>query len=385
MRRWLLPHARAFPVALACAALPLLSAGCGKGGAAGPPGGMPAMGVEYVTLEPKPVERTTEYVGTVKSRRSTTVQPQVEGFITRIAVKSGDRVAAGATLMQIDPSRQQAAVASLQSMRAARVADLEFANQQADRQRLLLKSGAVSQQEAEQAETALRTAQAQLTAIDEQIQEAQVTLGYHQVKAPMAGVVGDIPVRVGDSATTATVLTTIDAPEGLELYVYVPVQEATGLHAGLPVRIVDDAGAVLANVTLDFVSPQVDAQTQSVLAKATLASGSGFRNEQFVRAIVIWREEPSLTVPIVAVSRVSGRYFGFVVEEADGKSVARQRALTLGPVVGNDYLLVSGLAAGDRLIVSGVQKIGDGSPVDAKPAGAVLPATADGAQPQPKS
>lgn len=328
---------------------------------------MPPMGVEYLTLEPRPVERTTEYVGTVKSRRSTNVQPQVEGTITHIAVRSGDRVTAGNLLVEIDSSRQKAAVASLESIRLAREADLEYARQQAERQRLLLAAGAVSKQETEQAEAAFRTAEAQLHSIDELIEEGRVLLHYHQVTAPTSGIVGDVPVRVGDRATTSTILTTIDASESLELYVHVPAQQAAGLRAGLPVRIVDDSGAVLATTSIDFVSSQVDERTQTILAKASIPAGQNLRTEQFVRTIVIWSDDPGLTVPLVAVSRVNGVFFAFVAEEVDGRTVAKQRALTLGPLVGNDYVLLSGLAAGERLIVSGVQKIGDGAPVNPTP------------------
>ena len=101
------------------------------------------------------MEQTTEFVGTVKSRRSTTVQPQVEGFVTRILVRSGDRVRPGTPLMQIDPRMQQAAVASLESQRTSREADLRYARQEAARMKTLLEAGASSQSELEQAQTAL--------------------------------------------------------------------------------------------------------------------------------------------------------------------------------------------------------------------------------------
>ena len=104
------------------------------------------------------MEQTTEFVGTVKSRRSTTVQPQVEGFLTRILVRSGDRVQPGTPLMQIDPSIQQAAVANLESMRVGSEADLQYAQQEAARMKTLLEAGAASQSEMEQAQTALSTA-----------------------------------------------------------------------------------------------------------------------------------------------------------------------------------------------------------------------------------
>jgi RND family efflux transporter MFP subunit len=320
--------------------------------------------VEVVTLEERPVEQTTEFVGAVKSRRSTAVQPQVEGFITRIMVRSGDHVTPGTALMQIDPSLQQAAVASLQSQKASREADLRYAQQEAARMKTLFEAGASSQSELEQAQTALATTEAQLKAADAQVRQQQVTLGYHTVSAPTAGIVGDIPVRVGDSVTRSTALTTIDQNEGLEVYINVPVQEAAQLKPGLVVHLVDDEGRVLTDSRLSFVAPAVDAGTQSVLAKASLGGSSAFRTEQFVRARIVWTESPALTLPLVAVNRVNGQYFAFVAESGEGgKTVARQRAVELGTVVGNDYIVRSGLKAGERLIVSGVQKIADGAPV----------------------
>jgi RND family efflux transporter MFP subunit len=346
-------------VAVACGGKPA--------GRAGPP----AMPVEVVTLAERPVEQTTEFVGMVRSRRSTTVQPQVEGFVTRILVRSGDRVAPGKTLMEIDPRMQEAAVASLDSQLAARKADLLQARQQAERMKTLVQAGAASQAEMEQAESALSTTDAMLKATEAQLREQRVALAYHEVSAPTAGVVGDIPVRVGDRVKRDTVLTTIDQNAGLELYLNVPVQEAANLKVGLPVHLLDDRGRLLATERLSFVSPAVEGATQSVLAKATLEKAAGLRTEQFVRARVVWSATPALTVPIVAVNRVGGQFFAYVVESGEGgATVARQRAVEPGPMVGNDYVLKSGLKAGEKLIVSGVQKIGDGAPVSILAAGA---------------
>jgi len=322
------------------------------------------MPVEVVVLAERPVEQTTEFVGTVKSRRSTTVQPQVEGFVTRILVRSGDRVRPGTPLMQIDAREQQAAVANLESQRASRQADVQYARQQATRMKTLLEAGAASQAEMDQAQTNLSSSEAQLKAADAQIRQQRVALGYHQVTAPTAGVVGDIPVRVGDSVTRSSVLTTIDQNAGLEVYINVPVQEAPRLRVGLSVHLVDDGGRVLTNAKLSFVSPSVDGATQSVLAKALLQDAGPFRTEQFVRSQIVWTEAPALTVPIVAMNRINGQFFAYVAEGGDGgTTVARQRAVEPGPVVGNDYVVKSGLKAGERLIVSGVQKIRDGAPV----------------------
>ncbi len=372
-RRWI--FVRPLLLLLAVAAV-----GCGggaeaegpAGGAGGRGGGAPAMPVEVTTLEMRPVDRIGEFVGTVRSRQSTTIQPQAEGFLTRILVKSGDRVSPGTPLFEIDAATQRAAVASLESTRAARQADVEFADQQAARATKLLEVGAMSQQEYEQALTAQKTARAQLAAVEEQIRQGQAELAYYRVTAPTAGVVGDIPVRQGDRVTRATALTTIDANTGLEVYINVPVQQAPQLRTGLPVRIVDDAGQVVATETIDFVSPSVDDATQTVLVKASLGrDGDRFRTEQFVRTQIVFSTEPGLLVPVVSALRINGQYFVFVAEPGEGgATVAHQRPVQLGRVTGNEYVVESGLSAGDRLIVSGIQKIGDGAPVTPMPASA---------------
>ncbi len=357
------------PGALLLAAAALAVA-CGRtAGPGGPPGG-PALPVEVVTLVARPVERTTEFVGTVRSRRSTTVKPQVEGFITRILVRSGDRVAPGTALVEIDPRMQQAAVANLESLRASRQADLDYARQNASRVKTLLAAGAASQAELEQAQTALTSGEAQLRAIEAQIREQSVAAGYYSVTAPVGGVVGDVPVRVGDSVTKSTLLTTIDENAGLEVYVNVPAHEADRLALGLPVHLLDEKGRPLAEEKLSFVSPAIDPATQSVLVKAVLHEAAGVRSEQFVRARIVWSREPALTVPLVALNRINGQYFAFLVEKGDGgKPVARQRAVEPGAVVGNDYGVNSGLKAGETVIVSGVQKVRDGAPVAPAAAG----------------
>jgi RND family efflux transporter MFP subunit len=196
------------------------------------------------------------------------------------------------------------------------------------------------------------------------------------VTAPTAGVVGDIPVRVGDSVTRSSVLTTIDQNAGHEVYINVPVQEAQDLRVGLPVQLVDDRGQVLAATKVSFVATSVDPATQSVLAKAVLGDAGLFRTEQFVRARIVWTEAPALTVPLVALNRINGQFFAYVAESGEaGATVARQRAVEPGPMIGNDYVVKSGLKPGERLIVSGVQKIGDGAPVSILAAGAAASPT----------
>jgi RND family efflux transporter MFP subunit len=366
-----MPRTFAFYLLIAVAAV---SAACGgsdarQGGPGGPGGGMPPMPVEVLTLTAKPVEQTSEFVASLKSRRSATINPEVEGALQRIAVRSGENVARGALLFEIDAAPEQAALASLESTRPARESDVEFARQQVERNRTLLEAGAISQREVEQFEAQLRSAEAQLKVLDEQIRQQRSQLAYYRVLSPIAGTVGDIPVNVGDRVTRSTMLTTVNENDVLELYINVPVQQATQLEVGLPVRIVDERGQVLATNRITFVSPNVDTATQSVLAKAQLVEGRGqFRSDQFVRARVVWAEAPGLTVPVTSVTRINAQFFAFVAEKGEGGMVAKQKPVQLGEIVGNDYVVESGLQPGEQLIVGGLQKIRDGAPVMPAPA-----------------
>ena len=122
-------------------------------------------------------------------------------------------------------------------------------------------------------------------------------------------------------------LTTVDENDVLEVYINVPVQQAPQLKLGLPVRLVDDRGKVLATNKITFVSPNVDTATQSVLAKAQLVDGRGqFRSDQFVRARIVWTTAPGLTVPVTAVARINAQFFAFVAEKSDEGMVGEAEA-----------------------------------------------------------
>jgi RND family efflux transporter MFP subunit len=327
----------------------------------------PPTDVQTITVAPKPLPQTSEYVATIRSLRSTTVQPQAEGVVRRVFVKAGDYVRQGQPLIQIDPDRQRAAVAATESQRVAREADVAYARQQLARLQKLFDAGAVSQAELEQAETAAKTAQAQLDAVTSQIREAQVQLDYYRVTAPSAGVVGEIPIREGDRVTTATAITTIDQPQGLEAYVSVPLERAAALRLGLPMELLDVDGKVIATDPITFIAPRADDATQSILVKAALRQmPATIRVMQYLRARIVWSNNPELTVPVIAVNRIGGQYFVFVAEQGQQGTVARQKPVMLGDLIRDEYIVTGGLAAGERVIVSNLQKLGDGAPV--KPA-----------------
>ena len=335
----------------------------GPGGAGGR-GAFPPMEVKTIVLEAKPIPQSSEFVATIRSLRSTTVQPQVEGIVRQVMVRAGDRVTLGQPLIQIDPDKQQATNTVTESQRASREADFAYARQQLVRVQKLLEAGAVSRAELEQAETAHKNAEAQLAAVLSQIREDQVELRYYRVTAPSSGIIGEVVTRQGDRVTPSTMITTIDQPEGLEAYINVPLERAVDLAPGLLVELLDPDGAVIESTPVSFIAPRADDATQSVLVKATLRRmPASIRIMQYVRARIVWSNEPALAVPIVAVSRLAGQHFVFVAEQGEQGIVARQTPVTLGDVSGEDYLVLGWLMAGDRVIVSNIQKLGDGAPV----------------------
>jgi len=346
----------------------LVAAGCSGGGqgqtAPGGGGAPPGIPVKVQVAQASPINETTEYVATLKSRDSAVVMPEVEGQITQIYVHSGDHVAAGAPLMQIDPRKQEATVSSQEQMREAQQANVALAQQTFERTSGLYKAGVVSKQDLDQAQAALDTAKAQLQSLDAQVKQQQVQLHYFKVVAPREGIVGDIPVRVGDRVVTSTLLTTVDQPGALEAYVYVPVERSTQLKMGMPVDIVDATGKVMAQSRITFISPQVDNSTQSILVKATIAnSRDRLRTSQFIRARVVWGERQAPLVPVLSVITLGGQHFVFVAQTENGKIVARQKMLRVGEMIGNDYVVLDGINAGDKVIVSGTQFLTDGAPV----------------------
>jgi len=339
-------------------------AGCDKSGAAPNAGGPPAVPVTLSTLAATRIRDTTEYVATLKSRRSILLQPQVDGQLTRIFVKSGDTVEANQPLMQIDPARQRATVTSVAATRASRQAGLNFAKQAAERAERLYEGGAVSQQELDQARSNYRSAMAEVDALGAQIRENEVQLDYYRITAPAHGVVGDIPVRVGDHVTPATRLTTIDENGLLEAYVSVPVEKAAQLRVGMPMELVDASGEIIGEGQITFVSPQVNEETQSVLLKSVVANKDNtLRAAQFVRARVIWSSHEGVMVPALAILRLNGQSFVFVATDEGGKTVAKQRPVSLGELLADGYPVLAGLKPGERVVVGGIQKMSDGAAI----------------------
>ena len=340
----------------------LFTSGCAKTEAKQPAAQPLPVKVETVDLSPVP--RTDEYVATVKSRRSASIQPQVDGTLTKILVKSGDRVRAGQVLMRIDPLKQQATVEQQRSTQAQKKATFDYNQTEVERQRKLYEGGVTSKQNYDYALQAYQNSKADLEATQAAVATQERQLAYYSLTAPFNGIVGDVPVHVGDYVSQQTLLTTVDENAELEAYIYIPTERAADIRMGLPVEIVKSSGEPIEKTQIEFISQQVDNALQGVLVKAPVHSPiDRFRNSQLVKALVVWSTAPAPTVPVLAVTRIGGQSFVYVAAAGDNGTVAKQRAVTLGDTIGNDYAVTSGLNAGDKVIVSGIQFLIDGVPV----------------------
>jgi RND family efflux transporter MFP subunit len=337
-------------------------AGCRN--ASSQPPAPPPMRVKTETINLEPVPRVDEYVATVKSRRSASIQPQVDGALTRIVVKSGDYVSAGQALMTVDPLKQQSVVEQQRSTEAQKKATYEYNQIEVERQRKLYEEGVTSKQSLDLAVQAFENSKADWESSSAARAAEQRQLAYYNVTAPFSGVVGDIPVHVGDYVSPQTLLTTVDENADLEAYIYIPTEKAADIRMGLPVQIVSSTGELIENTKIYFISQQVDNATQGILVKAPVhGSLDKFRNAQLVKARVVWSTAPTPTVPVLAITRIGGQAFVYVAERGDNGTVAKQRAVTLGDTVGNDYAVTSGLKPGDQVVVSGTQFLIDGVPI----------------------
>ncbi|BAZ53986.1 RND family efflux transporter MFP subunit [Nostoc sp. NIES-4103] len=225
-------------------------------------------------------------------------------------------------------------------------------------------------------------ARSQVSQAAAQVQAAQVQLQYTNVIAPFAGIVGDIPVKVGEYVNRGDELTTLTKNDSLELNIAIPLTQAKQLRLGLPVQMLDAEGKPTATGKVSFISPDANTNSQSVLAKASFINfGNQLLNRQLVPTKLIWDERPGILIPVTAISRLGGQTFVFVAEAPQKPQpgapslVAQQKLVKLGSIQGNNYQVLEGLKAGEKIVVSGILNLTNGAPIiptsegtgDAKP------------------
>lgn len=373
-------------------------------------GGFGAVPVPIAPVESGSVTDSSDYVANLQSRQSVTLQPRVDGYVQEIFVKAGDRVEAGAPILRIDPARQQAVVqrsvaavatsqadfesarATLAQLRARKesiLSSVDFNQKEFARFSKLTQEGATAKQKLDEVANSLRNARAELGQIDAQINAQQasinsaatrieetragaiqeeVQLDFYTVTAPFAGIVGDIPIKVGDNVNSTTQLTTVTQNQVLEVQISVPLENAPRLKMGQSVELLDSQDKPLVKGNVAFISPSINPQTQSVLVKANFNNGnSQLKANQFVRARLIWASRSGVLVPTSAISRLGGQDFIFVAENSSANGtpqlVANQKPIKLGKITGNKQEVLEGLKPTDKIVVSGILQLQNGTPI----------------------
>lgn len=362
--------------------------------------------VKISTVQSGIIEESSDFIASLKSQRSVTLQPRIQGQVTQIFVKSGDPVAQGAAILQVDPTSQagisgsnavpqgflvqlenaRATLKSLEAQRPSYVANVQLYQQNYEKFVALAEEGAVSRQTRNQFGNRLANAKANLEAIDSRIQaqranilQAERTLQQANVNipqqgniqsdkitAPFSGTVGNIAVKVGDLVNTSTQLVNIAQNRPLEVNISVPLQQGPQLRKGMPVEVMNTQGQKLGRSRVFFIAPTANNETQGILIKALFDNPNGqLRADQLVRARVFWNQRPGVLIPTTAMTRVGGDTFVYVVEtetspQGVSQQVARQKRVKLGETKGNNYQVIEGLQPEDKVIISGLLNLRDG-------------------------
>ena len=356
--------------------------GCGKK-TTGPPNIIPEVAV--VTIQSKQVVITTELAGRTSANLVAEVRPQVSGIIQERLFTEGADVKAGQTLFKIDPAIYWSALDNAKAALARSEANLSAIQLKANRLRELLAEKAVSQQDCDDAAAALKQVQADIQYGQATVETARINLKYTSITAPISGRIGKSNVTEGSLVTAQqpTVLATIQRLD--PMYVDVPqsTAEVLRLRRGLKegrldqngenqkkVKLVmEDGTAYPLEGTLQFRDVTVDPTTGSVVLRIVFPNPNGILLPgMFVRAIVQEGvNNQAILIPQQAVSRdPRGNPLTLIV---DAQSNVQIRMLTLDRAIGDQWLVSSGLAPGERVIIEGMQKVKPGAPVKAVPFG----------------
>jgi membrane fusion protein (multidrug efflux system) len=362
----------------------LLPGGCGKKQQSAP-SVVPEVATVKISMES--VALTTELPGRTSAYLVAEIRPQVNGLIQKRLFTEGSHVRAGQVLYQIDPAPFQAVLDNARAALAKAEANLHATRSRAERIKELLPEKAVSQQDYDDAAAALKQTEADIESWRAMVQTARINLGYTRITAPISG-------RIGKSNVTEGALVTAQQPAPLSIIqqldpVYVDVPQSTAemlrLKRLLEGGRLNQGGAGQKKVkliledgmpypfegTLQFRDVTVDPTTASVILRVVFPNPkSVLLPGMFVRAVI--REgtkERAILIPQQAVSRdPKGNPVALIVD-AEGK--AQQRMLALDRAIGDKWLVSSGLASGDRVIVEGMQRVRPGASVKEVPIAAM--------------
>ncbi|MGH7131601.1 MAG: efflux RND transporter periplasmic adaptor subunit [Phycisphaerales bacterium] len=346
-----------------------------------PPPPPPPPEVEVTPVIQRDVALTGEWLGTLDGLVNAEVRSRVQGYLQSQAYLEGEKVKVGDPLYQVDPRPFDAALAQAKADLARAKANLVRTQLDVARLEPLAPSGAVSQQDVDNARQNNQANEAQVLAAEAVVQEAELNLQYTKILAPVDGVAGISKAQVGDlvGGVAGPVLTTISTLDPIRAYFPISEQEYLRFAERLnrtenpkdqkkePIQLILGDGALYAHTgEVDIVNRQVDPTTGTIKIAAKFPNpGNILRPGQYARVrAVVDRKKDALLVPQRAISELQGRQQVAVVG-ADNKVAIRQ--VITGRRDGSDWIIEKGVVLGDRVVVEGIQKVRDGMTVNAKP------------------
>ncbi len=375
----------------------LIAVGCAKKEAVKPQGGPPEVGV--ITVQLQPVTLTTELSGRTSAHLTAEVRPQVGGIIKKRLFVEGSDVKAGDLLYQIEPASYEAALASAKANQAKAEATLGSVRLKAERYRDLVKIKAVSQQDNDDAQAALKLAEAEVASAKAAVDTARINLSYTRITAPISGRISRSTVTEGAlvTANQASALSTIQQLSTMFVDVTQSNAEMLRLKQNLASGLLKkDKGASQARVkliledgssyplpgTLKFSEVTVDQSTGSITLRAIFPNPKQvLLPGMFVRAVLEEGvNDQAILVPQRGVTRNPNGEAMVMLVGAEEK--VEPRIIKVARTVGDNWLVSEGLKTGERIILEGIQKARPGTPVKALPFGGAKPETVPSAAPQ---
>jgi len=372
-------HRTIIRVVSAAVFLTALWGGCQNRQQEGPSSAPPPPQVVTVTVKPRSIMLTTELPGRTTAHRVAEIRPQVNGLIKKRLFVEGSDVKAGDVLYQIDPASFQAALSNAEAAMVRSEANLPAIRSRVSRYDELLAEKAISQQDYDDAAAQLKQAEADIQYWKAAVETARINLAYTRITAPISGRIGRSNITEGAIVTAYQPLALATIQQLDPIYVDVP-QSTTSLlqikrsreegalepktDALRKVNLLLENGAAYPHEgTLQFQDVTVDMSTGSVILRLVFPNPEHFLLPgMFVR--VILKEgvkDDAILIPQQAVSRDSkGNPVALIVDNDDH---VQQRMLTLDRAIDVEWLVISGLDAGDRLIVEGLQKVRPGMTV----------------------
>jgi membrane fusion protein, multidrug efflux system len=342
-----------------------------------PQGAPPPTPVSVLTVSTQSQAIQVELPGRSRAFKEAEVRPQVSGIITERSFIEGTDVVKGQSLYQIDPATYRAALISAEADLASAEAGLVSAKAKANRFKALVKTKAISQQDFDDAQAAFKEAQARVTVAKAAINTANISLQYTQVKAPISGRIGKSSITAGAlvTANQADTLATISQLNPINVDIAQSSAQLLRLKAKFSqgelqksdnadvTLVLEDGSSYQHMGTLRFAEVSVDEATGSVTLRAEFPNPDGLLLPgMYVRALINTGLDPNaILVPQKAITRNNkGQAVAMLV---DGSNKVEMRPVTTAEVIGNQWRITSGLTAGDKLIVEGLQKIRPGAEV----------------------